>query len=145
MTAILNVIPNLKIPIFWYTHIIINHSTRTTWKIQCVRTTNNNKNNFFYFVFIYIKDKTIQTQNSIKHLGLHLNKRLSWAINIKNKRSSISLKRHEFKHFLRSNISALLSKFSSINRSSDSLWPKEFDSGEQQKNRTQINSKLFNR
>lgn len=54
---------------------------------------------------IKINNKIIQTQNSVKYLGLHLDKKLNWATHIKNKRSSLNLKLHKFRQLLRSNLS----------------------------------------
>jgi hypothetical protein len=54
---------------------------------------------------IILNNKIIQTQNSIKYLGLHLDKRLTWVTHIKNKRSSLNLKLHKFRQLLQSNLS----------------------------------------
>lgn len=54
---------------------------------------------------VFLNEKTIPKENSVKYLVVYLDKRLTWAIHIKIKRKSLSLKLPKFRHFLRSNIS----------------------------------------
>ncbi|KAL4136298.1 hypothetical protein QTP88_007846 [Uroleucon formosanum] len=89
-------------------HLVILQHWFQKWRIKL----NENKSTFITFTLglknsqpIKLNNSIIQTQNSIKYLGLHLDKRLTWATHIKNKRSSLNLKLHNFRQLLRSNLS----------------------------------------
>jgi len=89
-------------------HLVMLQHWFQKWRIKI----NENKSTFITFTLglknsqpIILNNKTIQTQNSIKYLGLHFDKRLTWATYIKNKRSSLNLKLHKFRQFMRSNLS----------------------------------------
>uniref|UniRef100_A0A2S2PH29 Putative RNA-directed DNA polymerase n=1 Tax=Schizaphis graminum TaxID=13262 RepID=A0A2S2PH29_SCHGA len=54
---------------------------------------------------VYLNDKIIPMGTSVKYLGLHLDKRLTWATHIKLKRKSLNLRLHKVRQLLRSKIS----------------------------------------
>ena len=89
-------------------HLLILQHWFHKWRIKI----NENKSTHITFTLgqknsqpIKLNNKIIQTQNSVKYLGLHLDKRLTWATHIKIKRSSLNLKLHKFRQLLRSNLS----------------------------------------
>ncbi|KAL4120963.1 hypothetical protein QTP88_013557 [Uroleucon formosanum] len=54
---------------------------------------------------VYINNQTIPIVDSVKYLGLLLDKRLTWANHIKAKRTSLNLRLHKLRPLLRSKIS----------------------------------------
>ena len=78
------------------------------WRIKI----NENKSNNITFTLrpndsppIFLNEKIIPKVNSIKYLGVHLDKRLTWATHIKIKRKSLNIKLHKLRLLLSSNIS----------------------------------------
>jgi hypothetical protein len=51
-----------------------------------------------------LNNNIIPLVNSVKYLGIHLDKRLTWATHIKTKKISLKLILHSLRHLLRSNI-----------------------------------------
>jgi len=54
---------------------------------------------------VILNEKIIPKVNSVKYLGVHLDKRLTWATHIKTKRKSLNIKLHKLRPLLSSNIS----------------------------------------
>lgn len=78
------------------------------WKIKV----NENKSTHITFTLrpttippVCINNQTIPIADSVKYLGLLLDKRLTWANHIKAKRTSLNLRLHKLRPLLRSKIS----------------------------------------
>lgn len=83
-----------------------------TWFNQWKIKVNENKSSHITFTLglkvsppLTLNNNIIPIENSVKYLGIHLDKRLTWATHIKTKKLSLKLKLHSLRHLLRSNIS----------------------------------------
>lgn len=56
---------------------------------------------------ITLSNKTNPTENSVKYLGIHRDKRLTWVILIKIKRKSLKFKLHQYRKLYRSKITII--------------------------------------
>lgn len=78
----------------WRMKINENKSNNITFRLWCNDSTP-----------VFLNENIILKVDTVKYLGVYLDKRLTWVSHIKIKKKSLNLKIHQFRHLLRSNSS----------------------------------------